>query len=127
MRTSGSGGGGFTNVAATPLAGIALVNGTPNILTWNVPNDGLPHAFNVAGTAKVTGALTGGQIQVKWTCAGTAELANLLNGGEGIGTYFGLFAGNGPIQCDPGTTVTIQQTTAVTAGAGALIAVLQGQ
>src|SRR5579862_5196763 len=110
--------------AATPLAGTALVNGTPNLLQWTAPNDGQVHSFNVAATAHVTLALTGGQIQVKWTSAGVNQVSTLLAGGEAAGTYVGLFlgnGGNGPQQCDPGTTVTIQQTSAVTAGAAVLI------
>ena len=110
---------GFARLATTGTAGFALQNGTPNILTWTAPGDSAVHMFVALSVVHVTSAETGGTVQVIFQSpisgAGN-HFSQLVAGGLGTDangqtgtTIFGLV--------QPGTTVTIQQTTALTAGA----------
>ena len=118
-------------IARTPAAGTPLVNGTPAILSWNVPNDGQAHFFSLAGTVNTTVASTGGAIGLTFTVAGSAKAFAIFNGTKAVGVdacgdaaAFGPLAS--PIACDPGTTVSIVQTSALTAGAAAFIGAILG-
>lgn len=110
---------GFARVATTGIAGFTLGNSTPNVLTWTAPSDGAIHMFVVLSVVHVTSAETGGTIQVIFQSpisgAGN-HFSQLLAGGLGTDaggqtgtTIFGLV--------QPGSTVTVQQTTPLTAGA----------
>ncbi len=104
-------------VAATPAAGFALQNGTPTILTWVVPNDGALHTLNIVMTLHVTSLETGGQITVTTTDpSGTAANPVAFAGGAA--------AGSTPQQyqrlLQAGSTVTLAQTSALTAGAASI-------
>jgi hypothetical protein len=99
------------------VAGYTLINGTGNILTYNVPNDGLVHTVNVATNMNVASLETGGQIQVLFTTPdGTAQTFQQ----HAAGLAAGLARTNSACLCKPGTTVTLQQSTALTAGAAVL-------
>jgi hypothetical protein len=108
-------GGGLAAVAGTIGARGAYpkVDGTGTFATIPVPNDGEPHAVAVYATTDVTAAETGGIIQVRYTSGGTPGIQQIDNGGSGVG----LGAHVGFPACDPGTDVTLQQTSALTAGA----------
>ena len=108
--------------ATTGTGGFALQNATPTILTWTVPNDGQLHMFTVVSVLHVTSAETGGVVQVVYQSpvsgAGShfsqilaGGLATDTNGQTGT-TIFGL--------AQAGTSVTVQQTSALTAGAASL-------
>jgi hypothetical protein len=98
-------------------AGYTLINGTGNILVYNVPNDGLVHTVNVATNMNVASLETGGQIQVLFTTPdGTAQTFQQ----HAAGLAAGLARTNSACLCKPGTTVTLQQSTALTAGAAVL-------
>lgn len=114
--------------ATTGIAGVPLQNATPNIITWTAPNDGNMHMFVALSVVHVTSAETGGQVQVIYqspiTGAGN-HFSQLLAGGLGTDvngqtgtTIFGLV--------EPGTTVTIQQTSALSAGAATVWAEIWG-
>lgn len=102
-------------VATTSLAGYALVNGTPTILTWTAPNDGQMHRINVVAEQVTTSTATAGATSM------THEYPN------GTGASPGIFGGGDTtsqlrqFQTDrliaSGSVVTVQQSTALTGGA----------
>lgn len=113
-------------VASTGPAGFALQNATPTILTWNVPNDGNLHRFTFYGTRNVTVAETGGSVALNYTPeGGGAQSLIVAAGGAGVGN--GALANSGVgFTVAPGTTVTLTQTAALTAGACQVYAELWG-
>jgi hypothetical protein len=114
-------------LATTGLAGFALQNATPNILTWTAPNDGNMHRVVVVSTLIVTSAETGGEITVNYTDPSNVARQRLLYAAA-LGTGISTPAGNTPtlINVYPGTTVVVQQFTALSAGAAGLWAELWG-
>lgn len=106
--------GGMQRVAATPQAGVALVNGTPAFLTWTAPNDGKNHDVLVFNSLSVTVAETGGLIQISFTAPSTAARQfPPFAGGAAIGDYYNFQS----FTVKPGTTVTVAQASALTLGA----------
>lgn len=106
-------------VAATSAAGVPLINGTQTILSWDVPDDGQLHQFNVAGALQVTAAETGGTVIVSFTQPGGAAatpqiFAASLGAGTTGATENRLAA--------PGSTVSVTQSQPLTAGASVLYA-----
>lgn len=101
-------------MSTTALAGYTLVNGTGNVVTsWAVPADGALHRVLMVASLDVSSAETGGQLQLAATMPdGTAFTFNFFGtqGGGGHGT-------TQAIHVKAGTTVTVTQTTALTAGA----------
>jgi hypothetical protein len=122
---SGSDSGAPRNVltpqARTAATGFALVNGTPNIITWTTPNDGQMHQAITSGTLIVSSALTGGAVIVRYTAGGVAQAAQLMAGNAAANV-----SGQQTVTADPNTTVTIAQQTAATAGAATLYAAISG-
>jgi hypothetical protein len=115
--------GGVSKLAATPAAGYALQNGTGPILTWTAPNDGNLHAAQINLVLIVTSAETGGQVTISFTVGGQAKANTVAAAGGGIG----VFPENPyTFTCDPGTTVTLAQASALTAGAASIYAALLG-
>lgn len=115
---------GFQIMASTGLAGFALVNGTPTIISWSVPNDGLMHRAIVFGTMQVTVAETGGTIQQTYTDpGGTAIFTQVIAGGLAIGAAQ-LTAKLVTVQAN--SLVTVKQSAALTAGAATLWAEIWG-
>lgn len=108
--------GGMRQMASTGAAGYTLVNATGNILTYTTPNDGQMHRVMVVGEVKVTSAQTGGAIGLTFTYpdGSTSPTASINAGGSGAG-YHGL--SNVTFDVAPNTTVTLQQTSAQSAGA----------
>lgn len=96
---------------------IPLTAGTGTLLQATVPNDGNRHQAIVTGYVNVTSAETGGACQVQLTAGGTPVTPSFTGGGSGLGIA------NGNTQTftvDPGTTVAIQQSSALTVGAATL-------
>lgn len=125
----GTAGVGMTLQAATPAAGYTLVNGTGAVISWSVPNDGSNHRFAIWANLHVATAETGGLIQVEytgpWVGASThfgqvfaAGLAADTTGQNPPGLWNTIVA--------PGSTVTIAQTSALTAGAATMWAEIWG-
>jgi hypothetical protein len=110
--------------ATTDLAGFNKVNGTPNILQWTAPNDSQMHRARIAYVQRVTSAETGGATQVTWTNPdGSGPASKTLGpGGGGAGTT----SFDTEILVAPGTTVTLAQSSALTAGACILWAEIWG-
>ena len=110
--------------ATTGLAGFALQDATPQILTWTTPADGNMHRVTLAGELVVTGNETGGAIQATITDpGGTIRTLNVLSGGLSAG--FNAIGGT-IWTVAPDTTVTLAQSSALTGGAARLYAELWG-
>lgn len=112
---------GLAKQAATVVGGFPLVNGTPTILTWTAPNDGQQHRVTVFGTLNASAPETGGAIALNYTDpGGNSNQTNLWPGGQ-----TGANTGNAKlIVIGANTTVSVQQTTALTGGAASLWAEL---
>lgn len=112
-------------LAATPLSGVPLTNGTQTIFTWTAPNDGNMHRVALYQVSYCSSAATGGGISLNWTLPdGTHTIGKSYTGGYGAGTGNNLEGQGGLVA--PGTTVTFSQTTALTAGAATIWAELWG-
>ena len=107
--------------AATTTSGYTLVNSTGNILTWTSPNDGAQHRYKVFAQQVVTSAMTGGEIAIVFTAVnGTVETQQFSAPALSAGFYGpGSFAFlDGLVEAN--TTLTIEQFTAMSAGAAIL-------
>jgi trimeric autotransporter adhesin len=112
-------------LATTGINGYTLVNGTGNIITWTAPNDGNLHRVMVLASLTVTSATTGGQISISFTAPG---------GGVGGPTIFNASlsaatrAPSSPttVVIEANTTISVSQTSAMSAGAAVLWAEIWG-
>jgi hypothetical protein len=103
-------------LATTPAAGFSLVNGTPNILTWTAPADGQLHQVVVISSMDVTTATTGGAILATITMPdGTQGFITLQAGTQPAGYNYNSSIGQAIVEA--GSTVTVSQSSAMTAGA----------
>jgi len=109
--------GGLQPVASTGDAGFALQNGTPTIITWTAPNDGQLHRVQLFIMEDVTLALTGGQCTLHVVLPdGSAYVINVCASGAALGAHAN--SGGQPLYLvQPGSTVYVAQSSAVTAGA----------
>jgi hypothetical protein len=105
----------LTILRKTASAGVPLTGATPTILSWTAPADGNPHAFAIPATLAVTTLLVGGAVAVTWTTGGVLQTSMIFAGGEAPGTYT---APASLALADPGTTVSVVQSSALTGGAG---------
>lgn len=111
--------------ATTALAGAALVNGTETITEWTAPDDGQAHRVMVMATIDVTQATTGGLITVTYTAPdGTAGTHTLFPAGQTAEVTGGNLIN--PVIA-PGSTVTVAQASAMTAGAAVVWAEIWGR
>lgn len=105
---------GMVQQAATAVAGYTMINGTGNIITWTPPNDGLLHRAMVIFTLHVSVLEVGGAVGVALTKPdGSASNSQIDAGAHAAG---GVFAIAG-FEVQAGQPVTVQQTSALTAGA----------
>jgi hypothetical protein len=112
--------------AATPLAGVALVNGTPTILSWTAPNDGQQHRALIWANAIVGTATVGGAVNVTWTDpSGTGQAWTILPGTQASTGWEYSISQVPNIIIKAGTPVTVTQT-ALTAGASTVYAEIWG-
>ncbi len=113
-------------MAATPVAGFTLVNGTPNIISWTAPNDGQLHRATFFTTLHVTSGETGGAIGFTYTTPDGFAVASiqLIAGAQTNGAY----TANPPraVVCAPGSSVVVGQSSALTAGAAVVWAEIWG-
>jgi hypothetical protein len=121
-----SGGGPFQLLAATPVAGYTLVNGTGNIISYTFPNDGKLHRVAVAATLSVSSSMTGGNVYLNGTAPdGTAIFEQMVTGGQaGPEAYWINFPYT--VVVEAGSTIAVAQQFALTAGAAKLWAELYG-
>ena len=115
----GGGGSGLALQETTGIDGFALTDGTPNILTWTVPDDGALHRFDLAFNGVVTSDLTGGGVNMQCTAPdGETQLYFAIWDANSPSGVHGFESGPpGIIAVAPGTDVTVYQAEAVTAGA----------
>jgi hypothetical protein len=101
-------------LASTGPLGFALQNATPTILTWQAPNDGNLHRVFFIGSVDVTLAETGGAVSGNVTppAGGSAAQPQILAAGQAAGNHVGSAAAI----VGSGTTVTVTQTSALSAG-----------
>lgn len=100
--------------ASTPVAGFALVNGTPNILSWQAPNDGQLHDVLVMTSETANGAATGGAVGLTLTAPdGTVGTPQIYGGTPGAGFHNASFV---TYVIQAGSTFQVNQTSALTAG-----------
>jgi hypothetical protein len=112
-------------VATTGVGGFALQNATPTILSWTTPNDGNMHRYTVFGVLYVTSAQTGGVIQSESALpSGAATLFRTVVAGANADGEYPF--NSACITTGPNQTVTLQQTSAQTAGAATLWAEIWG-
>ena len=118
-KISSSGTGIIT--AETSATGVALINGTQTILTATVPNDAKVHTAQVLFAKDVTTALTGGATAFTVTpLVGTPIVTTTTV--TAVGYHGGATTSATIHLVKPGTTVTLKQTTAMTAGAAKVYA-----
>ena len=112
---------GLPITAETSATGVALINGTQTILTATVPNDGKVHQLAPNVIKTVTTALTGGTVTMSWTNA-AGVVSSYKMTGTAVSGYYLSPASTVNTTLKPGTTVTLKQTTAMTAGAAKVYA-----
>lgn len=106
--------------AATPVTGYTLINGTGNIISWTAPNDGQLHRVILIAMKSTSVAETGGLISVNFTAPDSSTgTPGTINGGTSPGFQFPQNGTNFAI-IKAGTTYTVQQASALTAGASTL-------
>lgn len=106
-------------LATTGDVGFPLQNATPTILTWTAPNDGNLHRVIVVGELVVTSIQTGGAVSLNFTDpGGTARIRTVWAGGLAAG-YNNVPVGLQQV-VEPGSTVTITQSSAQTVGAATM-------
>lgn len=110
-------------VADTGPSGFALQNATPTILSWTAPNDGKLHSVSLNSLIYVSSTQTGGQINASLTVGGQPYSVLIYPQGANAGVH-GMANIISDFVCDPGTTVTLAQSSAQTAGAATLYAQL---
>jgi hypothetical protein len=124
----GNAGGPLALQAATPVSGFALVNGTPNILTWTAPNDGQQHRVTVFSSLFVSSTETGGLVQVTWIGpgAGATHFTQLF--GANTASSAASISPSNPTNFTvaAGSTVGIVQSSALTGGTATLWAEIWG-
>lgn len=116
--------GGLVNQATTGPAGFALQNATPNILTWAVPNDGAMHTVMMVSMMSVASLETGGQVTLSFTGPDSAVHSRTVYAANLAAGFQAPAAQLWPVQA--GTTVTLAQASALTAGASTVWAILWG-
>ena len=112
---------GIPITAETSATGVALINGTQTILTATVPNDGKVHTAQVMVAKDVTATLTGGTTAFTVTpLVGTPIVTTTTT--TSVGYHGGVTTTATIHLVKPGTTVTVTQSTAMTAGAAKVYA-----
>lgn len=118
--------GSWSLLAGTPAGGYALQHGTPTLLSYTFPNDGNLHRAVVIANQTVSSVTTGGSVSVSWTApdgtAGDWVALSQLN-------YTGWddsVSPTPPLLVKAGTTITVRQSTALTAGAATVWAEIWG-
>lgn len=124
MTTPYAGAGALALQKSTGAAGFALQNATPTILSWTAPNDGQIHRIQTFIIENVSVANTGGALSLTATDPGGNALNTQLDAGtHGVSE---VQPSNKLIPIGPGSTVSIVQSSAQTAGAATVWAEIWG-
>lgn len=109
---------GLQLMATTGAAGFALQNATSTILSWTAPADGNLHRVNIESLLVVSSAETGGAIQLTAVDPlGASHNYSLISASLGAGGQRGTATF---IAVQAGSTVTVNQQSALTVGAAIL-------
>lgn len=103
--------------ATTGVSGYSLVNDTGTIISWTAPADGELHRYKIFAQQSVTSAMTAGELAIVFKSVdGTTETQQFSAGGFSDGVYGpGSFSWlDGLIEA--GSTITLEQFSAMTAG-----------
>jgi hypothetical protein len=101
--------------ATTGSSGFTLLDSTPTLLTWSVPNDGQVHRVIVLGELVVTTTQAGGEVQLVFNDpAGNSRTESMWAGGLGVGAN--KVNGNCAFMVGPDQTITLEQTSDQTSG-----------
>lgn len=104
-------------LTSTPVAGFALQNGTPIILTWTAPNDGNPHRVLIVATLDVSVVEVGGLVQMRTLDpAGVVVFSQVFAAGQAVGGHNALVGA----VVQPGQAASLNQTNALTSGASTI-------
>jgi hypothetical protein len=116
--------------AATAVGGFALQDATPTIISWTAPSDGKLHRCMIFTLLSVTLAETGGACQATVTPpSGAQQSFSIFAAGKAAGVYHGDGASFGDLWgllVEAGTTVTLAQSSALTAGTASVWAEIWG-
>lgn len=125
-KTRAGGPGQMQLVATTGPSGAALQNGTPTFLSWTAPSDGQMHRVQVNAVLHVTSAETGGVVIISGVLPDGGIISkSLFGGGAAAGfIYPPTIAAPQTVVIGAGTTYTISQSSALTAGAAVMFAEL---
>lgn len=118
-------GGAFSLQATTGPNGFTLQNATPSVMSWTAPNDGKLHHYFITGMVKVTVLETGGLLNLHTGQIGASNVPWFTIDAGGSGVHNGPFSYIGSL--DPGSTITVMQDSALTAGAAVLYCEIWGQ
>lgn len=124
--SSGSALTAFSRQAFTPDAGFPLVNGTPNIVTWAIPNDGHVHRHLIIASESVISAMTGGVVTVNFQDPNGDFFTYTLFNGSVASPGFNGSEFTYPVICKPGSTVFVSQASPLSAGAATVWAEIWG-
>lgn len=111
-------------VATTGPDGMSLINGTQTILAWTAPDDGQIHRVKIFSYLHVATDEIGGDVKIIPGDGGFSW--NAHNGSKGAGDFHILDGGPGDIVLLPGTSVSLEQTVALTGGAATVYAEMWG-
>lgn len=116
--------GVLSKKASTGIDGYQLINGTGVIISADIPDDGNLHTVLIPVLMNVTAAETGGIIAITFTDpAGNAgNIVTLISGNQATGIGGADHSQNASITVGPNSTVTVEQYSALTAGAATLYA-----
>lgn len=118
--------GGMVKQAATALSGYTLVNGTGDVISWTVPDDGQIHRAVIFAGEVVGSAMSGGQVNAEWTDpTGAPQAWGVLPATGSPGWNYSI-SPTPNLLVAPGTAVTVRQGTALTAGAATVWAEIWG-
>jgi hypothetical protein len=119
---NGGGSAGLAPVGNSGAAGFALQNGTSTIFSWTAPNDGNVHTVELYSVKKIAVQEVGGAVAFHFTWPdGTPNSPGLYAGGQAAGlTTQVAFGYAGTVLVEPGSTISIQQSSALTGGASTL-------
>ena len=115
----------YSSIASTTSTGVALINGTQTILSVTVPNDGRIHLVDFSVTKVITTALTGGNLHIAWNSPAYSPTYG-TTGATTVGPHFMFPTSSGHLSAAlPGTTITLSQNSAMTAGAAKVYAIIE--
>lgn len=114
---------GLALQATTGLSGFVPQNAMPTILSWTAPNDGQLHRVLLMAGLTVASAQTGGAIGLMLNFPSSGGTLTIYPGAQGVGIHT---ASSFFLPVAAGSTVTLAQTSAQTAGTATLWAELWG-